>query len=1207
MPYQALKELINPTPDGSLVLTDSDFSGDGIQGDGIRQLLKSFFEEAQLDLTEATVTADDGTEEISLKGQLNNSFLGIFSLEKKLNLEATFAYLGEEAEAEARVVIQLTFIDDWSLTKALAEDGFSVLSGDLTSSVRNQFDFPITSFVLDSALFSLEIGIAPGLSLNLNEASQYLQGLSVVDQFPSSGFPSFETSLAISSFKIGTRVDPMVLTYLDMELSLTSGGIWEPVGDLIRFKELKAEILLVNPLATPAAVVTVSAITEVSGGGIVASIELPSLNFECYLEAGNEIDIAALVAEIVDIPVPLPEIRCTAFNIVGDPSNSSYEFSATIETTWEILPKLVLDQLSANFLLITGKPPSTSGGFSGLISFGRTQFFVSASNQPEATGWQFRGGIAPDNSLNVADFVDDLISVFDPSSQDSVAEVKEILGDLEITQLEVSFHSQTKDFSFVCLMEFALDDQPSTLQLNIQLINMLGGHSISFDGLLTVGIRQFTLSFTSTKEGANSTTSLLAGFTNPEGEEIDLVTDLVNQISSGSPLVFSDSKLNLTTLILYELQLTYNRQNTGTATTKTYGIKGKFGWEPSLNLSGETIDLFKVNALVDLRKETSTAGTQTSVTGTEISSTGTATNKPGTTSKVSGMIQGDIQSPIEDLEFLSLGIRYELNKPKSKPTDPDDVLTLRLTIGKVTFNATYLNTAGDVDLTFTVDVQGALRLGDIVTFIASLVDPSIDSFEFDPPWDFITAYDLAPLLNSLEIRVKLIRNPKKKEIGVKITQLTGLVPSSLNPILTINSLELTYTSEVPATGGKATTGTLLKFDGSLIGGSIPAWDPINEAPPEIPGQGASMFELRYLGMGQHVAFTQAGQVNSIKAVMDLLKGAISDRETQLKGDRSLALRNPLETFGDGGVIAFSPTSEWLIGLDVSLLKTLNLTIIFNDPVIYGLRLELYGDLAKNFAGLQFEILYQRISDTIGKYHVDLTLPDSFRYFQVGAVSVTLPLVVIDIFTNSDFKVDLGFPWDFKFARSFAIEVFPFTGAGGFYFNKLSAATGTVTPTLPPGKQIKPADQGVFTPIYEFGLGLRIGLGKSFQAGPLKAEIAITVQGMVTGVLSWYNPIEPTGSRELYYKIGGGVSIVGRLYGEVDFGIISVSIEVIAKAMILFLVEVYQPIQILLVAQVSVKASIKVAFITISFSFGLTVEQGFTIPSPQSGPAPWLIG
>jgi hypothetical protein len=346
-----------------------------------------------------------------------------------------------------------------------------------------------------------------------------------------------------------------------------------------------------------------------------------------------------------------------------------------------------------------------------------------------------------------------------------------------------------------------------------------------------------------------------------------------------------------------------------------------------------------------------------------------------------------------------------------------------------------------------------------------------------------------------------------------------------------------------------------------------------------------------------VVFTKAAEITSIKEVMTLLRDAITERTSAVANDGGLSLRNPLDTFGDGGVIAFSPESEWLIGLDVTLLKTLSVQVIFNDPVIYGLRLELSGKLAKNFAGLQFELLYQRITDNIGKYHIDLTLPSFVRYFTVGAVSVTLPSLVLDIFTNGDFKVDLGFPWNFNFSRSFALEVFPFTGAGGFYFNKLSAATASSTPRIP-------IEKGVFTPVYEFGLGLKMGLGKSFRSGPLNAEISLTVQGLIEGVISWYNPAQ-VGDRELFYRVKGGVAIVGRLYGEVDFGIISASVEVVARAMVRFLLESYQPIKLLLSARVSVRASVKCGFFRIRFSFRTTVRQSFTLPSPEKGTAPWL--
>src|SRR5207253_11453151 len=46
-------------------------------------------------------------------------------------------------------------------------------------------------------------------------------------------------------------------------------------------------------------------------------------------------------------------------------------------------------------------------------------------------------------------------------------------------------------------------------------------------------------------------------------------------------------------------------------------------------------------------------------------------------------------------------------------------------------------------------------------------------------------------------------------------------------------------------------------------------------------------------------------------------------------------------------------------------------------------------------------LYRRISDTIGVYHIELVLPDVMRQLEFGEVSVTLPVIVVDIYTNGD--------------------------------------------------------------------------------------------------------------------------------------------------------------------------------------------------------------
>ncbi len=1161
MTYQELKTRIQQIADES-VLSDADFPDSEIA-----QLLQAVVEDARLELETPQVTPDDQAEEIGLEGRLTHTIFGISALQGQIECAATFSILG----GEPRMVMRLTFANGWRLADALAEDVFSALASALSPAVRSQFDIPITALVLDSAVQSLKIGLTPNLSLNLSELPQYLQGVSVDSQFPASGFPSFDSSLSLTSFEIETRVSPMVLTYLATEVTLNDGSTWEPIGELVRFKDLRAELLLVNPLAHPAASITISTTAEISGTDIIASIELPSLDFQCFLAPGETIDILTLIEDIVDIPVPLPDIRCAAFSVIGEPRNSSFEFSASIETNWEIIPNLTLAELTGDFVLVTQPERSTEGSFSGSMTFGRSEFFVSADNEIGATGWQFTGGIEEGRSIKVADFIADLLAIFGVSGESSVDDVTEILGDLTITQLGVSFHTQTRDFSFACLMAFSLDDRPADLLLNIDLTNTTGGHTVTFAGAFSVGARQFSLSFESSAQASASTASLVAGYDNPEGEEIDLISDVVDLLSSNTPLDFPDPDLNLTTLVLYHLQLRFDREKAGAAVTTRYGIQGEFDWKPQFNLDGDALAPVSVRALVDLSKQS------------------------GANAKVLGKVSGEIESEIDGLEFLSLGACYELTAPPGA-----NQLTLELTIGQITFTADYTNTNGTIHLEFGTDAKTSLTLGEVITFITSLIDPSIETFEFDPPWDFVTRFDLADLLSNLKVTVDFSRRPSLKKIGIELTDLSGFVPSELQTFLTVNALGLEYQSSRPVgSGRRAQKSTRITLNGSFLGASEPiSWDPINEAPPEIPGQGSSVFDLRFLGMGQRIAFTQASAVNSIKDVMDLLRDAITDRETQLQADRSLALRNPLETFGDGGVIAFSPESEWLIGLDVTLLKVLSLTVIFNDPVIYGLRIGLSGELAKNFDGLQFEILYQRISDTVGKYHIDLTLPEFVRQLQMGAVSITLPSIILDIFTNGDFKVDLGFPWDFNFSRSFAIEVFPFTGAGGFYFNKLSAATATSTPAVAP-------DHGVFTPVYEFGLGLRLGVGKTFQKGPLNAEISITVQGMVEGVISWFNPADPAGERELYFKLSGGVAIVGRLYGEVDFGIISVSVEVIARAMIRFLVEAYEPIQIALIANVSVEASVKVAFITIDFSFSLTVRQNFTIDSPQGGNPPWL--
>jgi hypothetical protein len=655
--------------------------------------------------------------------------------------------------------------------------------------------------------------------------------------------------------------------------------------------------------------------------------------------------------------------------------------------------------------------------------------------------------------------------------------------------------------------------------------------------------------------------SFLVAANSEEGERFDLVDDLLGLITDEAENLDIDS--SLTTIILYGSKITYRKDTNDTE----FAINGELGWEPNIDFGGQVISL-KINAFADLWKL-----------------------KTGTPTGIQGVLYGSVETPIPGVEFLKLGLGYRLGD------DPKIFFTVRL--GKYEIRADYVKEDGDITLEFGLTDMPSLYLGEVVTFFAALVDPSIDEYEFDPPWDFLSKIDLAILLTNLKLTFTLKKN-KEKVFGITIGGLRELVPNEVKPLvetfLKIDSVELNYTSKPRGKKKK----TSITINGTFLGKNKPiTWDPVNGGPPDVPGQGGAIFDLRYLGMGQRVAFSEAATVNNIGEVMGLLRGSLSDAEKKLIENRTLSVGDPGQSFlGENSPIEFNPEAAWLIGMDVSLLKTLSISLIFNDPFITGIRIELYGEMAKNFAGLKFEILYQRISETIGKYHTELVLPDFVRHMTIGAVSVTLPIIVIDIFTNGDFKIDLGFPWNFNFERSFALEVFPFTGAGGFYFNKLSAATATSTPRLKQGG-------GEFTPVYEFGIGLRAGLGKSINNGPLKAEFSITMQGIIEGVISFYKP-PGGGDQSLYYAIRGGVAIVGRLYGEVDFKVIAIEIEVMVRVSVILQLAAYTPIDVVVAAEVSVRASVKVLFVKVKFTFKHKIEQKFVIDSPD-GPAsaaPW---
>ncbi|MFT5264256.1 MAG: hypothetical protein ACI8YQ_003002 [Polaribacter sp.] len=239
--------------------------------------------------------------------------------------------------------------------------------------------------------------------------------------------------------------------------------------------------------------------------------------------------------------------------------------------------------------------------------------------------------------------------------------------------------------------------------------------------------------------------------------------------------------------------------------------------------------------------------------------------------------------------------------------------------------------------------------------------------------------------------------------------------------------------------------------------------------------------------------------------------------------------------------------------------------------------------------------------------MELTLPDYLRQLEFGAVSITLPVIGVQIYTNGNFKIDLGFPESItNFSRSFTVQAFPFIGQGGFYFASLTGVTSNKVPAT---------SQGQFNPVIEFGIGLSLGLGKTIEKGILKAGLTVTFIGIVEGVIAKYNAYPQSsqqsllGDGEHYYWLQGTFGLVGKLFGEINFAIISARLDITVYAYIRVTIEAYKAIPVYLEAGVSVKLSVKVNLglfkITIKLGFTATISENFTIGQDTTHQAPWF--
>lgn len=485
---------------------------------------------------------------------------------------------------------------------------------------------------------------------------------------------------------------------------------------------------------------------------------------------------------------------------------------------------------------------------------------------------------------------------------------------------------------------------------------------------------------------------------------------------------------------------------------------------------------------------------------------------------------------------------------------------------------------------FSVRV-GRKTLGEVLRYMLEMVGGP--QLRLDPPWNVIESIRLDSFAFELEMRNGRSRyGLSYTDLGIDLT------------FAQFDKLEVFY---APRAADAPNPSLDVNVFGTFLGVDFTrepiGWDALKEQPPQAPATSKNVFRLDYLGLGQRVTLRDISSLDTVGKVVT-------------------ALRNSYEALAEGTInplaknlpaLTYDESAAWLVGAKFSVLDTFDFSGLWNLPKLAGARIALNGERAKSLAGFEFEILYRRIAADLGQYRIELVLPDVLRRFQAGAASVTLPIIEVEIYTDGGFKIDLGFPRNLNFERSFSVEFIvwagpvpiPVTAAVGIYFGRLSALA---VPGLPAIRG------GSFGTVVVAGLGLRVGLGKSFRAGILEAGFFLGVEGMIEGVVGFYEPFEASEPKSTYYRVTGYLQLTGHIYGKVDFSIVSAAVDIYAYVSVQATFEAYRATPVTFEAGVSVSLSVKVGIgwfsFTVRLSFSATVREQFVFGQDQQ--TPWQL-
>ncbi|HEU0097437.1 MAG TPA: hypothetical protein VFQ67_01555 [Allosphingosinicella sp.] len=230
-------------------------------------------------------------------------------------------------------------------------------------------------------------------------------------------------------------------------------------------------------------------------------------------------------------------------------------------------------------------------------------------------------------------------------------------------------------------------------------------------------------------------------------------------------------------------------------------------------------------------------------------------------------------------------------------------------------------------------------------------------------------------------------------------------------------------------------------------------------------------------------------------------------------------------------------------------------------------------------GFELEIAYRKISDGLGAWSGTFTITG---HIGTDDYYLQLPTIGLVIYTNSDFRLDVGWPFSpggggaQTIAVQFSIEGIPLRAEAGFYLAKLRSADA-------PGALGKD-----FAVIWRFGLGFSFGLNKSIEKGPMSLTAGLVAFLTFEGFLASTKG-DLTENGVDYKWFAGQLGAKAYFSGEVDLKIVMIGVSASATLTLQVAYETDHATVIRLAFHLSIEVEFRILFIKVSFSFDANLD------------------